>query len=163
MLLVKVRGRFCRWSALLAVVWLLFFPNAHYLVTDLIHFKTRPPIPLWFDGTLLTLLAIVGVLLGAASLAMMRDLVQRQTSPAGGWWFTILTSFAAGFGVYLGRFERWNSWDILHHPFLLLGHIADVLLNPMQHPEPWFFTAQFGGFIFGTYLLAHWLWFRKRA
>jgi uncharacterized membrane protein len=55
--------------------------------------------------------------------------------------------FAASFGVYLGRFLRWNSWDIISHPFSLLHDIASRCLHPEDHPRTWGVTVLLGTFL----------------
>jgi uncharacterized membrane protein len=158
--MVEARRRLDFKAAAAALAWLVFFPNAPYLVTDLIHLQFRAPIPVWYDALVLSSFAVAGVLLGNASLFIFQKLVRQFYSGATSWAFVVAVCFAGGFGVYLGRFERWNSTDLARHPTRLLGSIWDVLLQPGQRQEPWEFTLLFGGFILGCYLLNYWLWLR---
>lgn len=111
-------------------LWLLFLPNAPYLVTDLIHLAPRDPVPLWYDMILLLDFALVGVLLGFVSLRMMQTLVNGRFGGAAGWLFAIMALGASSLGIYIGRFLRWNSWDIFLRPMPLLQDIWNQLLQP---------------------------------
>lgn len=61
--------------------------------------------------------------------------------------------FLTGFGMYLGRFLRFNSWDIIQHPQLLINEIIDIIIKPNTHFEAWAFTLSFGVFLSLTYYL----------
>ena len=109
------------WAATFA--WLMFFPNAPYILTDLKHLKlaTRPH--WWTDLIIILLFAFTGLVLAFLSLHRMHALVARRRGWIAGWTFALGVVFLSGFGVYLGRFERWNSWDVLTQP---LAMAADV-------------------------------------
>jgi len=101
-----------------AVLWLLFFPNAPYIITDLFHLRhPREGVPIWFDTLLVNWFAYTGVLLGVFSLFMMHDIVKRVFGRITGWFFVLTVSILCGVGIYIGRFLRWNSWDIILHPY----------------------------------------------
>ncbi|GAB2595509.1 DUF1361 domain-containing protein [Spirosoma areae] len=106
------------------LTWLVFFPNAPYIITDLFHIRHVDNPLLWFDTMTIFLFALTGLLTGLYSVLI----VHRMLRPlAGQWlaWALILGSqVLAGFGIYLGRFGRWNSWDILTKPWLLTRAIA---------------------------------------
>jgi uncharacterized membrane protein len=111
-------------------LWLLFFPNAPYLVTDLIHLQPFHNVPLWFDAMMLFTFALTGLLLGFLSLYFMQSLVAQRFGHTVGWLFTILATGLSSYGVYVGRFLRWNSWDIFTQPVSLLTDIVNSLVNP---------------------------------
>ncbi len=111
-------------------LWLLFLPNAPYLVTDLIHLRPTPNAPLWYDAIMLFSFALTGLFLGFLSLYRMQMLVTRRWGVRIGWLFAAATLMLSSFGVYIGRFLRWNSWDVFTNPHLLLTDIATTLLTP---------------------------------
>jgi uncharacterized membrane protein len=128
------------WFAL----WLLFLPNAPYILTDLLHLARRPSVPLWYDLALLLTFAGTGLLLGYASLLDVQAAVEERWGRAAGWTVAAGSLFLSGFGIYLGRFLRWNSWEVLTDPVGLFLDIADRLLHPASHPSTWAVTLIFG-------------------
>lgn len=123
--------------------WLLFFPNAPYVLTDMIHLRAAPNVPLWYDLILLIAFAFTGVFLGLVSLYLMQSLVRRSLGNRASWLFTLGVIGLAGFGVYLGRFPRWNSWDLLTDPSALLGDIWQMLSNPLGNSRTIVFSVLF--------------------
>ena len=119
----------------LGVLWLLFFPNAPYLLTDFIHLQQSQTTPLWYDALMLASFAWTGLLLGFASLYLMHMIWQRAAGPVWSWLGVIGALALASFGVYLGRFLRFNSWDALVRP-RRIGHvIATDLESPFGDPR----------------------------
>jgi len=135
-----------------AFVWLLFFPNAPYLLTDILHLTTRPDIALWYDLILVIAFALSGTLLGLVSLFLMQMLVHRAVGPVLGWLFALGVLGLSGFGIYLGRFQRWNSWDLFTNPTTLLADIANRLLHPLAHWRTFAFSALFSLVFLSAYL-----------
>jgi uncharacterized membrane protein len=116
------------------VLWLLFFPNAPYLLTDFIHLRETPTTPLWYDALMLASFAWTGLLLGYASLYLMQMIWERAVGTLS--WLGVVAALAlASFGVYVGRFLRLNSWDALVRPLRLGQVIHANLENPLQHPR----------------------------
>jgi uncharacterized membrane protein len=154
-------------TGLCGLGWLLFFPNAPYLFTDLVHLMRLggpSPAPFWFDLLLNLTFAVTGLMLGFASLQIMQSLVGRARGRLAGWSFVVAVLGLAGFGVYLGRFLRWNSWDALIAPVPLLADIAACLTAPWQHPRAWGFTFVFSLFLLLAYLLCYgFAWLQNRA
>ncbi|MEJ2748545.1 MAG: DUF1361 domain-containing protein [Anaerolineae bacterium] len=111
-------------------LWLLFFPNAPYLVTDLIHLRQYDAVPLWYDAIMLFTFVLTGLMLGFLSLYMMQSLVSRRFGRVWSWLFVIAAVGMSGYGVYIGRFLRWNSWDVFRQPMTVLADIANSLFNP---------------------------------
>jgi uncharacterized membrane protein len=100
-----------------AVLWLLFFPNAPYILTDLLHLANpKEYIPVWFDVLLILWFSWTGLSLGIVSLFMMQDIVRREFGRIAGWGFVGTVGVLASLGIYIGRFLRWNSWDVILNP-----------------------------------------------
>lgn len=113
-----------RWAW--AIVWLAFLPNAPYIVTDFIHLHARAPVPLWYDIAMMVSFACTGLMLGWASVADVHAMVERRRGRAAAWMFVSAALLLCGFGIYVGRFLRWNSWDLLTQPQVVA---ADVLAS----------------------------------
>lgn len=135
------------------VAWLLFFPNAPYVVTDFIHLYPSGQVPLWFDVLLLSSFAMVALWLGLISLHLVHAWVERHFSVRLGWMATVLACPLAGFGVYLGRFGRWNSWDVWQRPLSLLSDVVRQLTTPQTAIRAGAVTLGFAGLILVTYLI----------
>ncbi len=127
--------------------WLLFFPNAPYILTDLFHLDARPGVPLWYDLALILSCAWNGLMLAYASLSDMQRLVQRRLGFWAGWAFASIALMLSSFGIYLGRYLRFNSWDVLANPLTLFYDIVNRLLHPFSFPGTWGMTLVFGLFL----------------
>ncbi|HEY6030009.1 MAG TPA: DUF1361 domain-containing protein [Gaiellaceae bacterium] len=119
----------------LLLLWLLFFPNAPYVLTDFIHLSERPSAPLWYDALMLSSFAWTALLLGFASLYLVQMVVRRVAGLAWSWLVVVGALALASFGVYLGRFMRFNSWDALLRPRRLAHVVGSQLEDPFQHPR----------------------------
>lgn len=134
-------------------VWLLFFPNAPYVLTDLMHLNEQlGNVPKWVDLLMLLSFAFVSLWFGFQSLRIVQHWFARKFSHATAWCVSIGSLGLSGFGIYLGRFDRWNSWDLLHRPVSLLSRIASYILHPLAHPHIWGFTLGFGTLLIFAYL-----------
>jgi uncharacterized membrane protein len=138
---------------MVCIPWLLFFPNAPYILTDLFHLSPRSAVPEWYDLLLILSFAITGLLLGLFSLRNMHRTLLRFHSPATGYIFAFASIYLAAFGVYLGRFERYNSWDIFRTPDDLFLDITQRLMHPLQHFTTWGVTVGYGSLILLIYFL----------
>ena len=117
-------------QAVFFVVWILFLPNAPYLITDFIHLRERPGMPLWYDIALLASATGVGLLLAYASAADVQNVLTRKYNSAAAWIVVTVSLLLSGFGIYLGRFLRWNSWDAVSNPKQLFADIMTLVRNP---------------------------------
>jgi uncharacterized membrane protein len=153
-LVLHASSRTGRWSLGLPLVagWLLFFPNAPYVLTDLIHLRARTGVPLWFDLLMILSFALVSLWMGFQSLHLVQAWIARRTSRRLSWCFAGACMLLCGFGIYLGRFLRWNSWDIVSHPLPLLADIWSRVSEPASHPQTWGVTLGFGGLLMLGYL-----------
>jgi uncharacterized membrane protein len=115
-----------------AFLWLIFFPNAPYILTDLQHLSDLAGnVPIWYDVILLIWFSWTGMLMGVVSLNLMHEIVRRGLSRAAGWIFVVLISALTAAGIYIGRFVRLNSWDVLQNP----GAAAEDLWSWMGDPS----------------------------
>jgi uncharacterized membrane protein len=135
--------------ALTGGTWLLFLPNAPYLVTDLIHLQVRPNVPLWFDILLFAAFALSGCALAWASIEAVHARLARSLGLLRSAGIMLGVLFLTGFGVYLGRFLRWNSWDVVAQPGALLADVAASLATP----RALVFSSLFGAFVGAGYLV----------
>lgn len=137
----------------LLAVWLLFFPNAPYVLTDLMHLNEHNAhVPKWLDLLMLLSFALVALWFGFQSLHIVQHWFARKFSHATAWCVTLGSLGLSGFGIYLGRFDRWNSWDLVHRPVSLLSRIASYVLHPLAHTQIWGFTLGFGTLLIFAYL-----------
>lgn len=144
---VGLGAALARWpdrAWVLAPAWLAFLPNAPYLMTDLIHLGPRPGVPFWFDAALLGGAGALGLWLGAASLVQVAQALEGRAGRVAAWALRLGAPLLCGFGMYLGRFLRWNSWDLMVRPHEVLPDVVAPLLAPAAHADAWAFTATFG-------------------
>lgn len=131
-------------------VWLLFLPNAPYIMTDMIHlYAAQSATSIYFDLALISLAAMAGLLLGFVSLFLVQGLVQGRFGPVLGWVFTGGIWFLCSIGIYLGRVPRWNSWDVIHS----LGRILVDVQAVIHGGEPGQFVVGFTLFLQACYLI----------
>ncbi len=119
----------------LLALWLLFFPNSPYILTDLLHLAPRDGAPHWYDLVLILSFTWSGLMLGFTSLWLVQMMVSDSFGRLVGWLVVFGTLGAGAFGIYLGRFLRWNSWDIIAQPQALLSDVLTRLANPFDHPR----------------------------
>lgn len=138
-----------------AALWLAFLPNAPYIITDFIHVRARADLPwlFWYDMVNMALLAWTGCVLGALSLGMIQRIVASYLGRALSWLFVLGTAGLCGCGIYLGRFARWNSWDVLTNPRALASDLLPALLQPAAYLRPWALSGLFAAFFLISYLL----------
>jgi uncharacterized membrane protein len=116
-----------------AFLWLLFLPNAPYLVTDFLHLRIEGTDHLWIDLPMLTSGSLAGMVLGLSSLRSMHTLVEDRLGSLTGWVFVAVISALVGPALYLGRVLRLNSWQVVSHPAKVLDTVAGGLAHPVTH------------------------------
>ncbi len=131
--LIQTRKR--NFQIMFFTAWLLFFPNALYIMTDLIHLKERGNVPLWFDVILIFSAAINGLTMAYISLQIIESFLSLKFNIQKTNLILFGCLFLGSLGVYIGRFLRWNSWDILANPFGLTYQVGEHIFNPVQHPR----------------------------
>ena len=128
----------------IALLWLIFFPNAPYMLTDLQDLAREPGgAPLWYDVIIVVWCSWTGMLLGIISLYLMQDIILRTVSRAAGWIFVFAISSLSSFGMYIGRFVRLNSWDILQDPAETAMEILGIVVDPSMRLAAFIFLYTF--------------------
>lgn len=132
--------------------WLLFFPNSPYIFTDIFHLVTHSYFHFWIDLVLVLCCAFTGLVLGFLSLYLMQGIVARLYGAVMGWLFIAATAILGSFGIYLGRFLRFNSWDVVTRPRHLYHGIGQWAADPFAHSTTFAFPVLFALFLFVSYL-----------
>jgi uncharacterized membrane protein len=134
-------------SACMLLCWLIFFPNAAYIITDLLHLTARAPIPKWYDLLLIVSAAWNGLVIGIVSLLQLEDFFLQHFKKHVVNLIVLLSLLSAAFGIYLGRFLRLNSWDVVTNPVCVYSELSSRFMEPSVHPRTWGFTFLFGGML----------------
>jgi uncharacterized membrane protein len=122
------------------IVFMAFLPNAPYLLTDIIHLlrATRAGYSVWLIAVVFIPLHVVAILGGIEAYVMavinqsyyLRRLGQKR------WvlFSELITHWLCAIGVYLGRFLRFNSWDLVTQP----DEVIIRTLNELTSKRPAF-------------------------
>lgn len=122
-------------------LWLLFFPNAPYIITDLFHLQVKPHVPLWYDLLLIFSFAWNGLILGYLSLMAVEQEVEKRLGLRWAQAFVFVVIALGAYGVFLGRYLRWNSWDFLVNPLSLTWEMARMIAHPFHFKGVWAMTV----------------------
>jgi len=133
------------------VIWLLFFPNAPYIITDLQHLRAVPDHMLWYDGLMIFTFASAGFLTGLYSIRIVHRIITHRWNRELAWATVIPSMVLSGFGIFLGRYGRWNSWDIVAQPAAL----ARGIFRSMQDPFAIKYTISFSFVLMLMYFAFH--------
>lgn len=134
------------------IIWILFLPNAPYLVTDIIHLGRNYSAPLLYDTFLVFTSAWVGLLLGLYSLSHIDKIMHLKYSKRMSSIILTIIILLTSFGMYLGRFLRFNSWDVVSNPSLLFSNIHKILSEPRGYTDAYIFTGLSFLFLYVSYI-----------
>jgi uncharacterized membrane protein len=127
-----------KWKFLLySFAWLLFIPNSFYIITDLFHLDMNEEVPLWYDLALLLSFAWSGLLFGILSVRQMEKLFESNFNEKFDLLFIFSVMALNGFGIYIGRYLRFNSWDVVTNPFQLISDILYLFVHPIRSRFDW--------------------------
>lgn len=143
------------WSKLnivLFAIWILFLPNAFYILTDFIHLYEYRNVPLTFDVVLISSYALIGMIIGFTSLLLVHSRALKRFGRQGHL-IVPIALFASGFAIYLGRELRWNSWDIIFNPFGILFDVSEIIINPINQKLSILTTLLFFGLLSLVYMI----------
>jgi uncharacterized membrane protein len=121
----------------ISIAWLLFIPNSFYIITDLVHLEYRYVAPFWYDLMLILSFVWNGILLGILSVRQMEKIIAAKWQVKTEVYFIYPVMFLNALGVYIGRYLRFNSWDVVTNPFQLASDIIYLFVHPVQNRFDW--------------------------
>jgi uncharacterized membrane protein len=121
----------------LFLLWLVFIPNSFYIITDLFHLDEGKAAPQWFNLALIFSFAWNGLLMGVISLRQMEKIMEPFISVEWRWVFLYIIMCLNGLGIYIGRYLRFNSWDVIANPFQLTKDIIYLCVHPLRNGREW--------------------------
>ena len=123
--------------------WLFFYPNAPYIITDFFHYVERPPVPYWFDLLICISAVWNGLIIGLISLTQVEQFLLLHLKPIIVKTIVMASFFLCGYGIYIGRFLRFNSWDIIADIDGLFDASLERVIHPFHHTTTCGFTILF--------------------
>ena len=138
--------------AAVLLLWLLFIPNSFYILTDLFHLDEFDSAPKWFDLLLIFSFAWNGLLLGMISVRKTEMILEMVTGRSFSLFIVFVVMWLNAFGIYIGRYLRFNSWDIVTQPFSLFREMFEVIFHPMRNRMEWGMIAVYAIFMTVLYI-----------
>lgn len=142
-------------EVVIGLLWLFFLPNSFYLMTDLIHLQSSGEVSLLYDTALIISFVINGLLLGYISLYIVHTLIKKYVSGSTAYWLAQLALLLSGFAIYLGRYLRWNTWDVVINPMGLIFDVSDRIINPGSYTLTFVVTGVFYVLLGSTYAVIY--------
>lgn len=134
------------------LMWLAFIPNSFYILTDLFHLHDSSAVPRWFDLLLIFTFAWNALLMGIVSVRHIEKITQAVWRYRYDWLFILPVMWLNALGIYIGRYLRFNSWDIISNPFGLVSDIIKILIHPFRYPNAWGMIMCFSFFLSIIYI-----------
>lgn len=133
------------------IIWMLFIPNAPYIVTDFIHLGEIRSVPMLYDIFLIFSSASVGLMLGFHSFFHIEQIIKTKYSPRITSLIMGLIMIIISFGIYLGRFMRFNSWDVFVNHTSLIKNVWRIFSQSTANTEVFLYTGLFFFFLYLSY------------
>lgn len=149
------RPKYIKNKALLVsvlITWLLFIPNSFYILTDLFHLHEFDSAPKWFDLLLIFSFAWNGLLLGILSVRTIEGILANAIGRGSSLVLVFAVMWLNAFGVYIGRYLRYNSWDVVTQPFTLFTELTEILLHPFRNKMEWSMITVYAVFMTIIYM-----------
>lgn len=134
---------------------MVFLPNSFYLLSDLIHLQSSGEVSLLYDTALIASFVINGLMLGFLSLYIVHKIAKRYIGSPAAYVFAQFVLLLCGFAIYLGRYLRWNTWDVVMHPVGLVFDVSDRIINPGTHVYTFVVTGVFYVLLGSTYAVLY--------
>lgn len=149
------------------LLWLFFFPNSVYMVTGFIHLANENfvwiidrdqhssysdiiysnDIFVWAKLLVISLGFLLAILVGFESLYLFEQIIRKRYSKIICFFVIFGVALLTSVGVYIGRFLRFNSWDVVFSPLELLKETLNLGMFGIE------FIIIFTLFVLISYLL----------
>jgi uncharacterized membrane protein len=127
-----------RWSGWrnisFTLLWLAFLPNTWYVLTDFIHVTPNGEISQLYDIALISLLVFTGFIIGFAGLFLVHRELLRRLDRLKSYALIEAAIFISSLAIYIGRDLRWNSWDVITNPGVIIN-VSDKIIDPFGSPR----------------------------
>lgn len=132
------------WQAIgLTALWLAFLPNTFYIISDLIHVNSLNSSNSLFYAVMIFSFSFNGLILGFISIYLIhRELIKRLPKNYAHLVVAIVILLCS-FAIYLGRYLRWSTWDVVVNPAGVIFDVSDRFINPVAHGRTFEVTALF--------------------
>lgn len=131
-------------NIVLTLLWLGFLPNAFYIASDIIHLRTLiDSVSPLYDVVMFLSFTFNGFVLGYLSLYSIQNRLKARLGVVAASWIVAGVLLLCSFAIYLGRYLRWNSWDILLNPAGVIFDVSEPFINPTDHPQVFTTTLMF--------------------
>jgi uncharacterized membrane protein len=145
-----------KWQqAVLTVLWVVFLPNSFYIITDLVHLRPNYEASIFYDISLLSSFVFMGLIFGYVSVYQVHQELRKRMTEAQAYGLITLLFMAISFAVFLGRYTRWNTWDIILRPAGLLFDVSDRFINPSMHQQTFLATIVLFAVTFSLYTVLY--------
>ena len=121
------------WLVPLGLAWVAFLPNSPYLVTDLVHLGEG--VELWRHVLQYGFAAWTGIMLGVVSLRLVHARIERELGAIAGWTTVLVSVALCAIGIVIGRFQRWNSWDLVRQPDAVIATTLEWMRSPFADTQ----------------------------
>jgi uncharacterized membrane protein len=157
--LLRYRLPITRWMSwqniVLTLLWLIFLPNSFYMVTDFIHLQNTGEILKLYDVAMMMSFVLNGLILGYIGVYVMHHELLKRIKERWAHLIIGLVILSCGFAIYLGRYLRWNTWDVLLNPAALLFDISERIIHPALHADTFIITATYFVLIASIYAVSY--------
>lgn len=130
-------------NLLLFALWIFFLPNSFYIITDLIHLQSSGEVSLLYDTALITSYVLNGLLLGFVSIYLVEHVLRKFFSAKEVAIIVQIVLLLSAFAIYLGRYLRWNTWDVIVNPAGVIYDVSDRIINPGSYQHTFVVTGVF--------------------
>lgn len=151
--LLKYRAWLSAWPLVATFAWLVFLPNSFYMISDYIHLQDVPRYDILLDTIMFSSFIFVAMALGFASLLIVHRELSKRLQKSSVYWLIGLVLMLCSYAIFLGRYLRWNTWDVLINPASLLFDVSERLIHPTRHPQMLLTTFSFFILLSSLYLV----------